>query len=181
MRNLVLVLALLATGCAPTTFELKPQGADTSIPVGTKTAAEFAAPPLQYRLLSDSGHLVLWIDNHTESDVYMFGAKSTVTDSDGNIHALRYHNIEPHSSLKLIFPPMSGQNPDETDQPPPYLPPPNSAYDNPGFLSIPNTGAGPPPPNNWRWDDNSEIHLDLQFQQGDRKFEQQFAVMKIRK
>jgi hypothetical protein len=182
MRNLLIVLALLATGCAPTTFELKPQGADTTIPVGTKAPAEFAAPPLQYRMLSDGGHLVLWIDNHTETEVYMFGAKSTAKDSDGNLHALRYHQIEPHSSVKLIFPPLSGQNPDESiDQPPPYIPQPGSAYDNPGFLNIPNSGAGQPPANTWRWDDNSEIHLNLQFQQGDHKFEQRFDILKVRK
>jgi hypothetical protein len=181
MRKLLLILSLLTTGCASITFELKPEGADTSIPINSQSPTPFTAAPLQYNLLADEGHLILWIENHTDTPIDLVAAQSTIEDSDGTVHPLRYQQIAPRSAIKMVLPPLADENPNQSNfQPPPNIPQPGNPYDQPGYIPVPNSGSIPTGPS-WHWDDNSEIHLNLLFQQGEHQFHQHFDLRKVRK
>ena len=181
MMKFALTLGLILTGCAPVGFEFRPAGADQTLHVGSDAQSQFDASPLHYRLLSDEGHLILWIDNPTDQPIQLVGVKSSVEDPTGDMHYLHGRTIDPHSSIKEVFPPLpEDEESPEAQAPPPPIPQPGNPYDQPGFLTIPGTGGGVEPPT-WKWDDGLEIRLDLLFQQGPHSFEQHFVIRKVRK
>jgi hypothetical protein len=181
MIKFALISMLVLTACAPTTFEFQAEEIPDVIHVTHQTESVFADPPVQYRLLADESHFVIWIENHAMSPVELIGDKSTIEDSNGDVHPLRGREIAPRSPIKLVLPPLADENSGESPyEPPPRLPQPGNPYDQPGFINVPGTGGGTQA-SAWHWDDNSEIRLDLLFQQGDHQFQQHFVIRKTRK
>ena len=178
MTKFALVLLLLATGCAPIGFDFRQEGNDQVVHVADKAEARFIADPLQYRLIADEGHLVLFIGNPTDNSIELMD-KSTVEDPTGTMHRLRGQVIDSHSAIKEVFPPLEEDEQQEANAPPP-VPQTGNPYDQPGFIQVPGMGNGKES-SIWIWDDGSDIRLDLVFQQGQQPFDQHFVIRKVRK
>jgi hypothetical protein len=176
--KLPLLLIMLLAGCAPTEFDAAPVDGGPAVRVGNSQDVSFPGDPLVYRMRADEGHLVFWIDNPTNEPVELLGEKSDVTDPEGIAHHLRGRTIAPLSSIKEIFPPMM----DQTKTAPPTPAAAVDPYDRPGFIAIPDIQSGSQENDqNWQWDDELDIHLNLFFDQGGHQFERHFSIRRVRK
>jgi hypothetical protein len=178
LSKLPLLLTILLVGCAQTEFDATPAGSEQPVRVENSQDVQFPGDPLVYRMRADEGHLVFWIDNPTNQPVELLGDKSDVTDPEGVAHHLRGRTIAPLSSIKEIFPPMM----DQTEGPPPGPAEAVSPYDRPGFIAVPDIQSGSRDNDqNWQWDDELDIHLNLFFDQDGHQFEQHFSIRRLRK
>ena len=116
MKIFALALVWLAAGCAPIGFDFQQEGTGQIVHVADKSEARFVAEPLQYRLIADQGHLVLFIGNPTDDPIELMD-KSTVEDPTGTMHRLRGRVIDPHSAIKEVFPPLEEDQPEEAQAP----------------------------------------------------------------
>lgn len=101
---MALLLVLISGGCARYEFDVL-EPADQRQHVGRKHDAVVSIDPLEYRLRSAEGRLVLWIKNPTASSIRLDGARSVVVDPEGESHPLRSQTIAAQSFIKLIIPP----------------------------------------------------------------------------
>jgi hypothetical protein len=177
VRKLATLCVLLA-GCARIEFDAMPAGSSQPIRVGNDQVVLMSQSPLQYRMLADEGHLILWIENPTDRPIDLIRDKSRVVDPEGIAHPIRGQTIAPGSSVKEIFPPVE----EPMASAPQGQAGPINPYDRPGFISLPDTGTGSQVQGaSWRWDDGMEIQVDLAFQQREHWFEQHFVFTRIRK
>jgi hypothetical protein len=176
--KLPLLFTILLVGCAQTEFDATPAGSEQAVRVGNSQDVSFPGDPLVYRMRADEGHLVFWIDNPTNEPVELLGEKSDVTDPEGIAHHLRGRTIAPLSSIKEIFPPMMDQTETAAPSPTEAVNP----YDRPGVIAVPNIQSGSQENDqNWQWDDELDIHLNLFFDQGSHQFERHFSIRRVRK
>jgi hypothetical protein len=173
-----LILCLALTACGPSEFDFTAAGTGNTVRVTNNQDSLVTIAPVQYRMRAVENHLVLWIENPTDQPIDIIGDKSSIEDPAGEIHTLDNQDISPHSSFKLVMPPLP-ENDQQTSQ---NISQPISPYDQPGFIAVPDTRT---PPNEqgaaWKWDDDLEIHVDLLFKQGDHQFEQTFSVTRVHK
>jgi hypothetical protein len=177
------VAALCAGGCAHYGFNISGEGGQQALHVGESGETLLADDPLRYRLRAVDGRLVMLIDNPTADPIELLGDKSRVTDPDNVDHPLHGQIIAPLSSIKEVLPPLENFS----DEPSPSAPEPGNPYGRSGFIATPNLGAATPTGSNsagnnylWQWNDESDIRLDLVFQQGQHEFEQRFIIHRIR-
>jgi hypothetical protein len=111
MRFVTLPLILLlcvAAGCANYEFDVvRPQ--DSAKHVGKSEDAIVKLDPLEYRLRTIDGRLVIRIFNPTDDNVSLLGDRSSVVAPDGQSHPLQSQSIAPNSYGKLILPPQRPQ------------------------------------------------------------------------
>lgn len=182
--SLGFALSSLLTGCAQYGFDIRGEGGQQALHVGTSPDTLLADDPVRYRMRAVEGRLIMWINNPTTDPIELLGDKSSVTDPDGVDHPLRDQIIAPLSSIKEVLPPLENF----AENPAPNAPEPVNPYDRSGFIPTPDLGAATPTDSNsrdsiyfWQWDDESEIRLDLIFQQGQRQFEQRFIIGRVKK
>ncbi len=176
--------ALGISGCAQYGFDISGEGGQQALHVGDSQDTLLADDPIRYRLRAVDGRLVMWIVNPTPDPIELLGEKSTVTDPDGVDHPLHDQTIPPLASIKEVLPPMEAF----AENPAPGPPQPVNPYQQSGFIPTPDLGAATPTGSNsgnslysWQWDDESEIRLDLIFQQGQSRFEQRFIISRVKK
>ncbi|HEX4055589.1 MAG TPA: hypothetical protein VHX86_15095 [Tepidisphaeraceae bacterium] len=174
---------LSAAGCAQYGFDIRGDGGQQALHVGTSPDTLLADDPLRYRMRALDGRLIIWIANPTPDPIELLGDKSSITDPDGIDHPLHDQIIAPLSSIKEVLPPLENS----AENPAPGPPEPVNPYQRSGFIPTPDLGAATPTEANsrddlyvWQWDDESEIRLDLIFQQGQRRFEQRFIIRRVK-
>jgi len=173
------LLTLVLTSCTQFEFDVSRPDAAQPVHVGSDEDTFLAAAPLQYRMRADEGHLVVWIHNPTTDDIQLLGDVSRVIDSDGIIHPLRGRTVAALSEIKMVLPPLSGA---DDGPPPPNFPQPPNSGDQPGFISIPDErDESESNVHSWEWSGETEIEIDLTFEQGKRQFSQQFSIRRVRK
>jgi hypothetical protein len=173
-----LILCLALAGCGPSEFDFTPAGTGNTVRVTNNQDSLVTIAPVQYRMRAVESHLVLWIENPTDQPIDIIGDKSSIEDPAGEIHNLDDQEIAPHSSQKLVMPPL----PENDHQAPQNTSQPHSQFDQPGFIAVPDTNTPPTDEGPaWKWDDDLEIHVDLLFKQGDHQFEQNFSVTRVHK
>ena len=176
--KVAIVFSVLLAGCAQIEFDAEPEGSSQPIRVGNDQDVRLSESPLQYRLRADEGHLIVWIENPTDSSIELIRDKSQVVDPEGIAHPIRGETIAAGSSVKEIFPPLG----EPVESAPHSQPEPINPYDRPGFISIPDSGSASEADHaSWQWDDGMEIRVDLVFEQGEHQFEQHFVFTRIRK
>ncbi len=74
--------------------------------IGEKSDVVLPIDPLRYRLRSFDSHLVMFVDNPTDTPVKLRGDDSVVVDPKGQSHPLQSLTIAAASSVKRIFPPI---------------------------------------------------------------------------
>lgn len=181
----VALLVMLAGGCAQYQYDIvsPPEMAQH---VGTKQAVVLSRPPLQYRLISYDNHLVIRIYNPTNDPIRLLGDESSLVDPQGQSHPLRSRTIAPHSYIKLILPPMP---PEVVSYGPTfglglgwgYAPYWGAGYydpfygpmwSEPYYQRVYNADS----PEYWTWRGQTNVRLNLVFQQDQQKpFSQDFV------
>jgi hypothetical protein len=180
-------LALLCSGCATYEFEVK----QPSVPQPLVTAdreTNLSLDPLQYQLIADKGHLVMFIDNPTASVVDLLGEKSAVIDPDGVSHPLQDETIQAGSSIKEIFPPPVDQTESPTSNwlvspsAPIVGPTDASGYIRPmGYGNQPTDAQSDQSIYHWSWDGQSDVEMTLVFSKSGQEFEHHFLIHRRRK
>ncbi len=100
-----MALMLVATGCARYEHDLV-MPPELARHIGSDADSIFRDPPLEYRLRSVEGRLVMRVFNPTPDPVTLLGEKSYVVDPGGQSHPLRGQTIAPDTFVRLILPPM---------------------------------------------------------------------------
>lgn len=179
IRWIAILLISLCAGCETIEFDATPEGFGQPIRVTNDRDTQITLQPLTYRMRADEGHLVLWIQNPTSTAVELVGDKSCVIDPNGDPHPLADQTIFPGGSAKFVLPPIY-----EGPSQPPVVgtATPGNPYDQPGFIAIPDENQSQQTSDaSWQWDDELEIELNLVFQRGDQRFEQDFSIRRVRK
>jgi hypothetical protein len=180
-------LAILCCGCASFQFEIK----EPPVPQPLVTAdheTDLAIDPLQYRLITDSGHLVMFIDNPAAQPIDLLGEKCAIVDPDGDTHPLQNDTIQAGSSIKEIFPPLADQsespssnwltNPSSTNVGPTDA----SGYIRPQGYSNQPADAGPnQAAYHWSWNGESDVQVTLAYSQNGKEFEHHFLFHRVKK
>lgn len=102
--SMLITIAALV-GCTRYEFDVV-QPSDQRQHVGRKTDVVVKIDPLEYRLRSVEGRLVLHVRNQTDAAVQLDGERSAVVDTEGQSHPLRSQTIASGSFIKLIIPPL---------------------------------------------------------------------------
>jgi hypothetical protein len=180
------VLLLINIGCSHVEFDLVAPS-ELATHINAKDDTTVQRDPLRYQLDAVDGRLVMRINNDTDSDIALLGAQSTLVDPQGQSHPLRPQAIAGHSFIKLILPPMR-----------PRLQQSPSVgigfgvigragrFDRPGFID---DGFGYAEPRYfdvvdedatyWDWDGETEIRMNLAFQQLGKMFTQSFVFRRV--
>jgi hypothetical protein len=173
-----------SAGCAQYEFDVSPEGSSAAVHVAGPDDAHLADDPLQYRMRIIEGHLVMWIDNPTDSPIELLGLKSIVTDPDGMDHPIHGQVIGPHASIRKVLPPLESEEEQGGPRPAPVVNP----YDQPGFIAVPgadlaNSSGADSKENqySWDWDDGSEIRVHLVFTRAGQQFEQRLTIRRVKK
>jgi hypothetical protein len=187
-----IILLITLTGCARYEFELvQPQ--ELARHIATKTDQVVSIDPLEYRLQSMDGRLVMRIYNRTNDPIELLGSKSAVVDPRGQSHPLRDQTIAAQSFVKLIFPPMRprvydtgptfgigvgyhtgayrsrGRYRNRNYYGDPYF---ASAYDyGPRYLALYDEGDA----QYWDWTGQSTARVSLVFRRGGKEFRHDFT------
>jgi hypothetical protein len=178
------VLALLCGGCVSSyQFDVRePAAAAGQITEDNDLITKIS--PLEYRVRADEGHLVLTIFNPTPDTIALIGSQSTVVDPSGVTHPLHSGSMPSQGSMRIVLPPSVehiGSPEPEISAPGPSGEPP----DNPGYIRP--SGFGGPTEEasdsvyNWSWNGESEVRLNLVFQEGDHTFQQGFLLHRGKK
>ena len=189
MNRLLLLLPLLLSiniGCSHPEFDLVAPS-ELSTHINDKTDSVVQRDPLRYQFNAVDGRLVMRINNDTQSDIALLGAMSAVVDPQGQSHPLRSQAIAAHSFIKLILPPIR-----------PHLQQNPSVgfglgiigragrYDRPGFIDHDYGYAEPryfdvvdDDSMYWDWDGETQIRLNLTFEQQGHQFTQSFVLRRV--
>lgn len=142
--------------------------------------------PLEYRMQSAEGRLVIKIFNPTADTILLLGRLSTVVDGGDQSHPLVDQTIAPGSFVKLILPPLR-----------PRLEPSGPRFgigfgviayraparpfrqamahhrydDQPRYYSVYDADD----PTYWDWEGESDMRLTLIFRRGNDEFKHEFA------
>lgn len=184
--GITLALSLLA-GCDQYDYQFSRPADNQSLLVTSNNEVRYADDPLEYKMQAADGHMVLWIYNPAQDQVYLLGDKSSVVDPAGISHPLTDQVIAPESAVKELFPPLRPES--ESSGPPPEYSPisPIAPNDRPGYIPPSGYGESTPPENRqqnpalfWDWTGETEIQLTLSFREGDHTFEHHFTIKKIK-
>ena len=99
------VAVFLLGGCARYEHDLVAPP-DLARHIGSNEDAVVADAPLEYRLRSVEGRLVMRVYNPTQDPITLLGEKSYVVDPNGQSHPLRGQTIAPDTFVRFILPPM---------------------------------------------------------------------------
>lgn len=193
-----LLVLVMVSGCAHYEFDLsRPQ--ELSRHVGDSREERFGLDPLEYRMQSAEGHLVIKVFNPTADTILLLGRLSSVVDPAGESHPLADQTVAPSSFVKLILPPLrprlepsgprfgigvgvigfrswpqrryAGYRGTWVDDPA-Y----DSHYDQPRYYSVYDAND----PTYWDWEGETDIRLALVFRRGKDEFRHEFAFHRKR-
>lgn len=179
-------LLLLAGGCTSYEYDIA-QPADLARHIGS-AENRFTRDSIEYRLQTVDSRLVLLTYNQTDQPITLNGDKSSVVDEEGQSHPLRTISIPPKSFAKLILPPIrphlersgpsigigigtmigSGRRP--------YRPGFPDDFDTPQYFAVVGDDAY-----YWDWDKESNVRLNLVFEQGDHVLMHDFVIARKKK
>jgi hypothetical protein len=165
--------ALLLVGCAHYECDIV-SPAEMRQHVGSENELVLHLPPLEYRLITVEGHLVVRIFNPTSDMVQLMGERSTVVDPTGQSHPIPGQAIPPNAFMKLILPPTAH-----------YVPAPGSqvnvgvgvgygygppwrddfapgTWDQPRYVAVYEAAT-------WKWEGETDVRLLLAFRTSDGK------------
>jgi hypothetical protein len=180
-------------GCAHYEFDLV-QPTDLARHIGDNRQERFARDPLEYRMQSAEGRLVIKVFNPTGDTILLLGRLSSAVDPGGESHPLADQTIAPSSFVKLILPPM---RPQVTPSGPSigigvgaaayddsmgklypsyrdawmYSPDVDFRDDHPRYYSIYDGND----PIFWDWQGETEVKLTLVFRRGNDQFQHEFV------
>jgi len=172
---LIVAIAAVSGGCANVEYDLV-QPPALAQHIGSKTVT-VRREPLEYRLTSDEGHLVIQIYNRAAQPITLLGGSSTIVDPDGQSHPLSSRVMAPQSFIKLILPPV---RPIRTAQPlgysrgyfgPEYPYNDDPFWDGPPYYPDPFFDTPPAPEYDdqegtyWRWE-HGDVRLVLVYLYG---------------
>lgn len=175
LGSLFAAIAAVSGGCANVEYDLI-QPPALAQHIGPKTLT-VRREPLEYRLTSDEGHLVVQIYNRSAVPITLLGGSSTIVDPDGQSHPLSSRVMAPQSFIKLILPPVG---PIRTAQPlgfsrgyfgPEYPYNDDPYWDGPPYYPDPFFDEPPAPEYDdqegtyWRWD-HGDVRLILVYVNG---------------
>lgn len=95
--------AALLCGCKPLEYQLREPAAHAGRL--SRTPLTWSQPPLEYRLTSGPGRVVVRVGNPQDVAVALVATQSYVIDSEGESHPIQGGVIGPHSHLRLELPP----------------------------------------------------------------------------
>ncbi len=101
----LIVLCAVSGGCARYEYDLV-QPTDVAQRIGRKMPVVVPIETVRYEARTYSDRLVLFIHNESEEPLKLLGEDSYAVDQRGESHPLPTRTVAPHSSTKLIFPPM---------------------------------------------------------------------------
>jgi hypothetical protein len=188
MKRVIPLLVLVwISGCAKYEFELtQPDNLRTHI--GRKEDALVRVDPLQYRMISYEGRLILRIYNPTHDPIQLLGAQSAVVDPGGQAHPMPTLTIAPESFIKLILPPPAAtverMGPSvgygvgytrvygyrrEFGYSAYY-------YDEPRYYTV----QDPANPYFWDWSGETDVRLTLVYDRAGRQFRDEFMFHRVK-
>jgi hypothetical protein len=186
-RFLPMLLLVCMTGCAKYEFDLnRPENLRTRI--GRKEDAIVRLDPLEYRMRSYDGRLIMRIYNPTNDPIQLLGAQSVAVDPNGQAHPLPTLTIAPQSFIKLILPP-----------PPPTVERAGPSvgfgvgysrgfrhrrefgyteyyYDEPRYYSVYEPGN----PYFWDWSGETDVRITLVYGRAGRTFRDEFVFHRVK-
>lgn len=171
-----------AAGCAHYEYDvIRPEGMAGH--VGNKQADIFTLDPLEYQLQTVDNRLVMLVYNHTDQAVQLIGGKSYVVSPNGESHPLRNVPIAPGSFIKLILPPL---RPHAEHAGPSIgfgIGASSGGYHHSGVGVGVGTGVGGHDyyvedngQEYWEWNDESDVRLNMTYEQNDHTFSHEFLL-----
>ncbi|HSV14356.1 MAG TPA: hypothetical protein VLI90_08860 [Tepidisphaeraceae bacterium] len=172
-------ILLLLVGCAHYEFALV-RPSDLARHIGDNAEGRFTLDPLEYRMQSVEGRLVILPFNPTSDTIQLLGHLSSVVDPGGQSHPLQDQTIAPRSFVKLILPPLR-----------PQVAPSgptigigfgvvgdrsSSRVDEPRYLDVYYAND----PIYWEWEGESDVRLTLVYHRGERQFTHEFTFHRKR-
>ena len=164
------------TGCAHYEFDLV-DPPEFARHVGDANAQRLTRDPLDYRMQSSEGHLVIKVFNPTNDTILLLGRLSSVVDPGGQSHPLLDQTIAPASFVKLILPPL---RPQVTPTGPSigigvgvvgYRDAPGPYDDHPRYFAVYDASD----PLYWDWQGETDVKLTLVYRRGNDQFTQTFT------
>jgi hypothetical protein len=187
MRSSVLILVVLATGCARYEFDLV-EPPDLAAHIGRDKETIVKRDELEYRMLAVENRLLMHVVNPTDDAIELIGPESTAVDPAGQSHPFRSQSIAPHSYVKLILPPMRpyyrtgpsfgigvgihayrGRYPYGAGFYDPF-------WDEPRYLAV----VDETDTLYWNWEDEGEARVRLTFRRGREEFHHNFVFKRKR-
>jgi hypothetical protein len=165
-----IAVVTLLVGCAKYEYKLVQPG-DLARHIG-KQIEHLSIDPLEYRLQSYEGRLVMQIFNATQGLIQLDGTRSVAVDQDGQSHPLRSQTMAPGSFIKLIYPPALPriQRVGPSFRVGVGVGARAERYDGPYYLDFYDAGDA----TYWDWTGETEVRLTLVFQ-GEKTFTHQFV------
>lgn len=177
----ILGFLFLAGGCARYEYDLmRPEAHARHI--GAKTTDVFTIDPLEYHLVTVDNRLVMLVYNHTSDAVQLVGGMSYVVSPEGQSHPLRSVPVAPDSFIKMILPPL---RPRVERYGPSFgigVGASSGGYHHGGvgvgvgteigddYYYVPDDGQ-----EYWQWTGESDVRLNMTYEQGDRTFSHEFV------
>jgi hypothetical protein len=192
MRWFTLLIILTLCGCTQYEFDITTPP-EVAAHVPRKSAVTVQRAPLLYRMQAAEGRLVMKVHNETDQPLELLGDKSYVVDPHGQSHPLQSQTIAPNSFIKLILPPFRpvyraapgfgfglGVGISRMDRGHFYqggfYDPYYADWDEPLYMTVYDDGTG----RFWEWTGETSIQLRLVYQQGDRTFDHEFAIRRVK-
>jgi hypothetical protein len=169
------------SGCAHYEFDLT-RPPDFARHIGDQKQERFTRDPLEYRMQSAEGRLVIEIFNPTNDTIQLIGRQSSVVDPNNQSHPLLDQTIAPSSYAKLILPPM---RPQATPTGPSIGVNISSGGSQPDWNNQDwprnSTAADAGSPLYWDWEGDGDVRLTLVFRRGnDQQFQHEFTFHRKR-